>query len=116
MISKYAVENQKWLKKDSYPKCTEPVFECKHKNCHKLGHKTLWIHKPIQTKIINDKLHYLADVIIKHAHFIENKDTGRHVEHYTGVSIWLDEDKTYKTIMVKKRVVPDYVNNITYDL
>lgn len=110
---KYAVENQKWFDYCTDKSCDEKTIRCEV--CGHNGHKTEWLDT---TKVFTDETNYPdegicfgVNIFIAHAHFVANRDTGRHVTHK------IDERSVPKkychlSYTLKKRKLPDHVRKI----
>jgi hypothetical protein len=109
---KYRHENQHWSKFCTMRKCDEETVFC---HLGYPGHYAYWIQSDSYKVEENRKL-YKVIQLIAHAHFVEDKDAGRHCECREG-SHYIDEKYT-KTIVVldnDKRKLPGHVRDLLED-
>ena len=107
--SKYAVENQKWFSYCTKKNCQQKTVKCKV--CGYPGHKTEWLNTTVKTYNKDNELCFGVNVLVAHAHFVADKDAGRHVEHKVAESI-IEEKYCEKIHVLKRRKLPQHVKDM----
>jgi hypothetical protein len=86
---RYDHQKQDWNAWDIFPNCRVAVVKCP---LGYLGHKVYWLNTAV-SKWEYGRKYFQVVVRINHAHFVRNRDTGRHVDDVVG-HIWVDEKYT----------------------
>lgn len=111
-LKKYLPSEQRWLPQCSKDNCSEQYVICK--NCHNFGHFVFWIDNS-RVKVVNGQTFYGVMVKVAHAHFVMDKDRGRHVRCHSH-DTWIHESRTKLIRTIDGRHLPDFIkeemNNI----
>ena len=111
MRDRYNVNRQKWHKFCTMDNCKKKYIRCN--KCGYPGHKAFWLDTS-KPKIVGDNIFFDVIVLIAHAHFVNDKDVGRHVTHVIGHKKIL-EKFCVKTYMIKPRKLPRHVLDMLND-
>ena len=100
-ISRYDPEQQEWLEFCTFPNCKETTVACP--KCNHRGHVREWVNI---TRRVGEMVG--VDIMIAHAHFVKDKDVGRHVTHKVGETM-IDEKFLEKRYILNRRKLPQHV-------
>jgi len=107
--SRYSHDKQDWNDRDIFFDCKETMEKCP---LGYPGHRTYWLKTPYNTKceVVGSEIHTFFEVVIRinHAHFVRNRDTGRHVDDVIGTT-WIDEKYTVVTRRLDYAHLPDWI-------
>ena len=111
---RYRNDRQHWYSICQNDSCKEKPIKCRAivddgTICNRNGHKVIWIDK-LRKKRENGSIFWGVDVLIAHAHYIQNRDTGRHVCHKSHED-WIDEKFTKLVRTIDGRHLPDHVRD-----
>lgn len=108
--SKYDVKNQIWFTYcTSTRKCEKKIVKCLE--CGYPGHKTYWLNVTKHSYNEYNELCFQVDILIAHAHFVADKDAGRHVEHKVAETT-IPEKYCEQIYVLKKRKLPKHVRDM----
>jgi hypothetical protein len=101
---RYDHEKQDWRAFDMMPECKEQVV-----NCPKgyPGHKVYWLNVK-NWRRDNTDTYYEVVIRINHAHFVANRDTGRHVDDEVG-RMWVNEKYTVVSRRLDYAKMPEWL-------
>jgi hypothetical protein len=104
--TRYLHEKQDWNLNmmDTLPNCEEDVVQCPKGYP---GHKVYWLNVKNWK---HDDTGYYYEVVVKisHAHFVRNRDTGRHVGETVG-SLWVHERNTVVSRRLDFAKMPEWL-------
>ena len=112
--SRYDHDKQDWLPYDIFPNCKEQQVICP---LGYPGHMSHWLNTA-NWRRDDTGLYFERQIRIIHAHFVSNRDTGRHVgelidkkwvhEKYTVVTRRLDYSKMPEWLKDEAKEFPEY--------